>query len=381
MNKNAKNELMFLMGLGAVTSLLLKQKKLSLGLTLGAAVLGLSKVTKPFSFRNRVVMITGGSRGLGLALAKRFVREGAYVSLLARDAKELERAKTLLLGFTSSDHILLCECDITDNAQLTNAFQKTMNELGDIDVLVNNAGAIIVGPFESMSLADFEAQIRLHLYANVNATQKILPIFRKKKGGRIVNICSMGGKVAVPHMLPYDTSKFALAGFSQGITAEFAKENIAVTTVYPTLMRTGSPIQAVFKGNAQKEFSWFANADVFPGLSMSVEEAADKIVEATRHRRSELIPTGLGRARMMIGAFLPELMLYTMGVMNRLMPSGISSMYRTGAQAQTESSYLSTSLKQAAEKAEQDNNQHEKSNPHFNLGLPRSEDRFGFFKN
>ena len=369
MNKNVKNELMFLMGLGAVTSLLLKQKKLSLGLSLGAAALALSKVKKPFSFQNRVVMITGGSRGLGLALAKRFVREGAYVSLLARDSKELERAKTLLLGFTTADHILLCECDVTDNNRLGKAFQKTTLELGTIDVLVNNAGAIIVGPFESMSLEDFDAQIKLHLYANISATQKILPIFRKNKGGRIVNICSMGGKVAVPHMLPYDSSKFALAGFSQGITAEFAKENIAVTTVYPTLMRTGSPIQAVFKGNAQKEFSWFANADVFPGLSMSAEEAAEKIVEATRERRSELIPTFIGRARMMVGAFLPELMLYTMGIMNRLMPSGISSMYKTGAQAQTESSYLSSSLKLAAEKAEQDNNQMEKSNPLFNLGL------------
>ena len=369
MNKNAKNELMFLIGFGAVTSFFLKQKKLSLGLGLGVAALALSKVTKPYSFQNRVAMITGGSRGLGLALAKRLVREGAYVSLLARDLKELEQAKNLLMNYTSDDHVLLCECDVTDNGQLTKAFQKTTHELGAIDVLINNAGAIIVGPFESMTLEDFDAQIKLHLYANINATQKILPIFRKNRGGRIVNICSMGGKVAVPHMLPYDSSKFALAGFSQGITAELAKENISVTTVYPTLMRTGSPIQAVFKGNAQKEFAWFANADVFPGLSMSAVEAAEKIVQATRDRRSELIPTFIGRARMMVGAFLPELMLYAMGIMNRLMPTGISFMYRTGAQARTESSYLSSSLKKAAKQAEQENNQTEKSDPHFNLGL------------
>ncbi len=204
MNKNAKNELMFLMGLGSVAALLFKQKKLSAGLGLGVATLALSKVTKPYSFENRVAMITGASRGLGLALAKRLVREGAYVSLLARDAKELEQAKNLLLAHTTADHILICECDVTDNGQLTKAFQKTVHELGDIDLLINNAGAIIVGPFESMTLEDFDAQIKLHLYANINATQKILPIFRKNKGGRIVNICSMGGKVAVPHMLPYE---------------------------------------------------------------------------------------------------------------------------------------------------------------------------------
>jgi short-subunit dehydrogenase len=340
---------------------------MSLGLS--AAALTLSSIEKPYSFKGRVALITGGSRGLGLALAKRLVREGAMVSILARDAKELLRAKNILTTYAPEDRVMIYECDITDENQLSAAFEKTISRFGDIDVLINNAGSILVGPFESMLMEDFEAQMKLHLYANISATQKILPVFRRKRDGRIINICSMGGKVAVPHMLPYDSSKFALAGFSQGIAAELAKENIAVTTVYPTLMRTGSPIQAVFKGDAKKEFAWFANADVFPGFSMAAEEAADKIIEASRERKSEFYPSLIGKFRMTVGHFFPELMIFMMGVMNRLMPNGKSYLYRTGAQCLADDSYLTSGLRQSASRAEGELNQEQKSNPEFNIGL------------
>ncbi len=369
MNKNAKNELMFLMGLGAITSLIFRQKKLALGLTLGAAAVAVSKRKVADSFERKVAVITGGSRGLGLALAKRLVIEGAYVTLLARDLGELEQAKTILSRVGSPDQVDIWQCDITDQQQLIEAFRKTVQHWGTIDLLINNAGSIIVGPFESMTLADFEAQMKLHVYANIHATNEILPIFRRHGGGRIINICSMGGKVAVPHMLPYDTSKFALAGFSQGITAELSRENISVTTVYPALMRTGSPIQAVFKGQAAKEFSWFANADVLPGLSKDAHEVADQIIEASRDRRTQLIPSFVGRLRMMMGTFFPELAMGAMGLMNWLMPRGNSFNYRTGAQVQNKNTYLLKSLEQRAADAQKDLNQTEKTNPEFNLGI------------
>jgi short-subunit dehydrogenase len=370
MNKNAKNELMLLLGLSAATSLLFRQKKLAFGLAVATAAVGLSKEqNKKQPFNGKVALITGGSRGLGLALAKVLIKQGAYVSLLARDLSELYQAQYILTRIASKEHVMIHVCDVTNPEQLNAAIQKTAEHWRDIDLLINNAGAIIVGPFESMTMQDFEAQMKLHLYANVHATQQILPYFRKKKDGRIVNICSMGGKVAVPHMLPYDTSKFALAGFSQGITAELARENISVTTVYPTLMRTGSPIQAVFKGESEKEFAWFANADIFPGLSMSADEAAKKIIQAAADRRSELIPSWIGRMRMMVGAFLPELMLVTMGLLNQLMPRGNSQQYRTGAQSQTKKSYLFKSFEKKAEKIQKEFNQEEKLNPEYNLGL------------
>ncbi len=240
MNTQAKKELAFLLGIGSILSLALRKKDLSRGLGLGAAILAISNFKKkPDSFKNKVVVITGGSRGLGLALARRFAIEGARVALLARDTKELERAKHILETHTRSSHILLCNCDITDDDQLSMAIGNVISLFGEIDVLVNNAGAIIVGPFGSMEMQDFEAQMKLHLYANISATKKVLPHFRRRKNGRIINICSMGGKVAVPHMLPYDTSKFALAGFSQGLTSELAMENISVTQSGPGLFRHG----------------------------------------------------------------------------------------------------------------------------------------------
>ncbi len=369
MNTQAKKELSLLLGIGSILSVALGKKKWARGLGLSAAALAVSNFKKLDSFRGKVVVITGGSRGLGLALARRFAIEGARVALIARDTNELERAKHILEMHTRSSHILLCKCDITDDDQLSMAFGNVISMFGEIDVLVNNAGAIIVGPFGSMEMQDFEAQMNLHLYANIRATKKVLPHFRRRKNGRIINICSMGGKVAVPHMLPYDTSKFALAGFSQGLGSELAMENITVTTVYPALLRTGSPIQAVFKGEAKKEFSWFANADVFPGLSLDADIAAIKIIQASRERRTELIPSFVGRARMFTGALFPELMNYTMSFINRLMPTGTLGQYRTGAQCLTSDTYLTEGLQQASQKAEKDLNQKQKNDPDFNLGL------------
>ncbi|MBC7419577.1 MAG: SDR family oxidoreductase [Bdellovibrio sp.] len=369
MNKKAKNELMFLMGLGALASVLFGRKKLAAGLALGTAAVAFSKKKSADSFDGKVAVITGGSRGLGLALAKKLVIEGSRVTLLARDLGELEKAKEHLSKFTSADKICIFQCDVTDQEQMIEALRTTVRHWGSIDLLINNAGAIIVGPFESMTMTDFEAQMKLHVYANIHATNEILPIFRRRGGGRIINICSMGGKVAVPHMLPYNTSKFALSGFSQGITAELSRENISVTTVYPALMRTGSPIQAVFKGDAEKEFAWFANADVLPGLSLDAHDAANQIIEASRDRQTELVPSLIGRVRMMAAVLFPELMQSAMGLMNRLMPRRNSFNYRTGAQAQTKDSYVLKSLQRRAESAEADLNQTEKHNPEFNLGI------------
>ena len=369
MNKKAKNEMIFLLGLATFASLIVKRKRVAATLAFGAGALALSKWEEPDSFRGQSVVITGGSRGLGLALAKRLVTEGAYVHLLARDAEELARAELMLVSYGSADQINTMACDITQPEELANAIRQVTEKSGSIDMLINNAGAILVGPFDAMILADFEAQMNLHLYANINATKEVLPYFRRQKHGRIVNICSMGGKVAVPHMLPYDTSKFALAGFSQGITAELARENISVTTVYPATMRTGSPIQAVFKGDAEQEFAWFANADVMPGLSIGANEVAEKIIEAARDRRAELVPSRMARTRLIFGTLFPELALTFMGMINRLLPRGQSQQYRTGAQCKTDRSYLLDSLEQTAHDAEIDLNQTEKTDPQFNLGL------------
>lgn len=370
MRKQVKNELLWICGLSALALFASKNRKASL-IPIAAGGLLLLNKTPAESFRGQSVVITGGSRGLGLALANELVQEHANVTLLARDYSELSKALDVLEQHQKGN-VYIVTCDVTKPDDLKSAFESVQRRFGGIDMLINNAGAITVGPWESMDQEDFEVQMNLHVYAPMNAIRLALPYLRTSESGkRIVNICSMGGKVAVPHMLPYDTSKFALAGFSQGVGAELAHEGISVTTVYPTLMRTGSPIQAVFKGDHEKEFAWFQASDVFPGLSTSAHTAARQIVQAARDRRWDFTPSALAKVRMMTNAFFPELMGVVMGWINTFMPNGQSKEYKTGAQSRSlfEKSMLTKPLVSKAREAEDDLNQEPKTDPRFNMNL------------
>lgn len=371
MKKAMRNELSVLLGMGAGLFALAGKRKFAAGLACSAGALYFSAPKETDSFRGQSVVITGGSRGLGLALAKKFAAEGARLSLMARDLAELERAAEMIRHDFPETEVLLLACDITEPETLFTSFRKIEKIYGGVDALVNNAGAISVGPFESMELEDFEAQMRLHLYAVIEAVKVALPYLHESEGKRIVNICSMGGKMAVPHMLPYDASKFALAGFSQGLSAELAQDQISVTTVYPTVMRTGSPIQAVFKGDHEKEYAWFAIADVLPGLSLSAESAAEQIVEAARSRRTDLTPSFAARSRNILAALFPETMAWFMGVVASRMPQGQSHERKTGADSRglLKRSWLGLPFRLRAKTLEKALNQKPKHDADFNLGV------------
>jgi NAD(P)-dependent dehydrogenase (short-subunit alcohol dehydrogenase family) len=223
------------------------------------------------------VLITGGSRGLGLVLAREFSRHGARMAVCARDAEVLDRARAELEA--RGVPVLALPCDLTDRDQVSRMVSEIADRFGGIDVLVNNAGIIQVGPLDSMTLEDFEGAMAANFWSAVYTTLAVLPVMRRQGSGRIVNVASIGGKISVPHLLPYSASKFALVGFSEGLRAEMSREGIVVTTVCPGLMRTGSPRNVIFKGRHRAEYAWFAIADALPGLTMSAERAARKIVE------------------------------------------------------------------------------------------------------
>jgi short-subunit dehydrogenase len=153
-----------------------------------------------------------------------------------------------------------------------------------------------------------------------------------------VNISSIGGKIAVPHLLPYSASKFALTGFSEGLRAELQKDNIYVTTVCPGLMRTGSPRNAFFKGQNEKEYTWFVLGDSLPGLSQSAESAARRIIDACRYGEPELItslPAAIG-AR--FHALMPRLSIELAAAVNRYaLPEagGIGAARVSGSESET----------------------------------------------
>src|SRR6266550_1527092 len=202
--------------------------------------------TARYSLHNKVALITGGSRGLGLVLARQICAQDGKVALIARDPDELARAKADLAPRGGA--VLTIQCDLLDAAQIDAAVSQIIDRLGKIDILINSAGIIEVGPLEHMTREDFERAMRLHFWAPYELVSRIVPEMRTWGGGRIVNISSIGGKVAVPHLAPYSVSKFALTGFSDAIRAEFARDNIHVTTVAPGMMRTGSHVNAKFKG-------------------------------------------------------------------------------------------------------------------------------------
>jgi short-subunit dehydrogenase len=140
-------------------------------------------------------------------------------------------------------------------------------------------------------------------------------------GGRIVNISSIGGKIAVPHLASYSASKFALTGFSDAARAELARDNIHVTTVAPGMMRTGSHVNAKFKGRHDDEFAWFAASAGAPLISMNADRAARKILAACRRGQPSLTLTFAARAAIFGNALCPNLTGYVMKFVNRFLPA------------------------------------------------------------
>ncbi len=271
-----------------------------------------------YSFAGKVVLISGGSRGLGLVIARQLAAEGARIALLARDENELARAKADLAS--RGAHVLPIICDLTSRDLIASAIDQTLAHFGAIDVLINNAGVIEVGPLEHMAREDFERSLAVHFWAPYELTMRARPHMRERGGGRIVNISSIGGKIAVPHLAPYCVGKFALTGFSDSVRAELARDGIFVTTVAPGLMRTGSHLNAHFKGEHDAEFAWFSFSNAMPLISMSAERAASKVIAACRRGQPSLTLTFAARFAIAANAVAPNLTGYAMKVANKLLP-------------------------------------------------------------
>ena len=274
--------------------------------------------TARYSLRDKVAVITGGSRGLGLVLARHICAQGGNVALIARDPDELARAKADLAP--RGGGVMTFPCDVLDTSQIEAAVRQIVDRFGKIDILINNAGIIEVGPLDHMTREDFEHAMQLHFWAPYELVSQIVPEMRTWGGGRIVNISSIGGKVAVPHLAPYSVSKFALTGFSDAIRAELARENIHVTTVAPGMMRTGSHVNAKFKGKHDSEFAWFAASAGAPFVSMNADRAARRILAACRRGQPSLTLTFAARGAILGNALFPNLTGYAMRLVNRFLP-------------------------------------------------------------
>ena len=288
---------------------------------LGAAV-AVSKwrrAQRALDLGGHVALVTGGSRGLGLLIARELGRQGAVVMLVARDEMELRRAQQDL--HARGVEAAYVVADITDEATAERIVSETITRFGRLDVLINNAGVITVGPIDHMSVTDFADAMSTHFWGPLHAMRAAIPFMKQRGGGRIVNISSIGGRVGVPHLTAYCASKFALTGLSTSLQAELRQHGIFVTTVCPGLMRTGSPFNARFKGRHREEFAWFTIADSLPVISIDGRRAAVQVVDAMRHGDAELIVSWPARVAIAAAAVAPNTVATAMDLTNRLMPS------------------------------------------------------------
>jgi short-subunit dehydrogenase len=268
--------------------------------------------------QGKTILITGGSRGLGLVMARQLLDAGARVAICARDEAELERARAELRQ--QGKEIFAWTCDVTDRAQVEQLINQVREHFGAIDILINNAGTDIVGPLENLTMQDYDDLMKLHFWAPLHTAYAVLPEMQARRAGRIVNISSIGGKLPSPHMLAYCASKFALVGLSEGMRVELAKDGILVTTVCPGMIHSGVIDHAIFKGQHRKEYSWFSVGDSLPILSASPEKVARATIAGLRRGAVEVIVPVPAWLIVKFYALFPGLSTNLFGLVNRLFP-------------------------------------------------------------
>ena len=326
------------------------------GITAAAAITrALLRSARYMNLNGKVVLITGGSRGLGLVLAREFANKGARVAVCARNERELERVQR---EFEEAGWPLMtATCDVGVRAEIGRVVESVSGQMGGIDVLVNNAGTLIVGPVENQDSESFEDAMQTNFWGPYYATSAVLDYMKRRRSGRIVNITSIGGKVAFPHLLPYTASKFAFVGYSEGLRAELAKYHVFVTTVCPGLMRTGSPRKAEFTGQPEKEYAWFTISDSLPLASIGARTAARRIVDACVHGDPEVHLGWTARIGAIAQGCAPGFMAEMLSVVDRLMPDALPGRPQRQKGEESESNLTINVATKLTRAAEVDNNQ------------------------
>lgn len=287
------------------------------GAALGVGASALSERRRSGLMNGKVVLITGGSRGLGLQLAREFGASGASVVICARGREGLDRAVAELSGRGVRAHGVVC--DVTDADAVEDLLDEAERHFGRLDAVVNSAGIMRVGPQETLTEDHFRQAMDVMFWGPFHLSRAAVDRLRRTRG-TIVNITSIGAYLSVPHLLPYSTAKHAWAALSEGMAAETAGSGVRVTTVVPGLMRTGSHRGVVFTGDPEREYAWFALAAGLPLVSVSAEHAARRIVRATAGRRGFLVISPMARAGMAVHGVAPGLTQGAMRMVGRLLP-------------------------------------------------------------
>jgi NAD(P)-dependent dehydrogenase (short-subunit alcohol dehydrogenase family) len=287
---------------------------------------------KRVSLRGRVAVITGGARGLGLAITRELLARGCRVAICGRNAQLVEDAVEDLAE--AGAQVFGTACDTSDGEAANEFIRAVLDHYGSIDVLVNNAGQCFVGPAVELGAADLDHALRNIFWLQYHPTMAVLPHMRKRGFGRIANITSLAGKAPVPHQAAYVAGKYAATGWSQTLATELSREGIQVSTITPPPLKNGAPLHVHFNGRVDQEFRWFARMLTSRFTAASAQRAARVVVDALEHGDFERAVTPFSWFISRLHGMAPNLNLRLLAAIERLQPAaagpGVSSHMRLG---------------------------------------------------
>ena len=235
-------------------------------------------------FKNKVVLITGASSGIGKQTAIEFAKLGSSIILVARRKNKLEQVENELKQFNVNT--LVCACDVSKKDQVEELSKIVLQKFDSIDILVNNAGFAIYGSVSDLSINEIESQMETNYFGMIYCVKNFLPLMLKKKSGHIVNVASVGASFSVPGVSSYCATKFAMLGFSEGLKHELYGTGVGLTVVSPIMVRT-----PLFEHPSFTNFSKFST-----GVSLSSETVAKTIIKASNSSRLEIVVPSVARA-------------------------------------------------------------------------------------
>jgi NAD(P)-dependent dehydrogenase (short-subunit alcohol dehydrogenase family) len=237
------------------------------------------------SLNGKVVAITGGGRGIGRAIAQSLAREGARVAVGDLDRASAEATAAALGG----DAIGL-GLDVTDHAGFTAFLDEVERRLGPLDVLVNNAGIMVVTPLVEETGDSIARQLELNLRAVIHGTQEAMRRMTPRRSGHIVNVASIAGRTGFPHLATYAATKHGVVGLSESVRAELRGTGVEVSVVMPSVVRT-----ELAAGLADSRVK-----------AVEVEDVADEVLSALRRPRFDIFVPRSNGPLVQLGNVLPR---------------------------------------------------------------------------
>ena len=233
-------------------------------------------------FKNKVVLITGASSGIGKQTAIEFAKLGSNIILVARRKNKLEQVENELKQFNVNT--LVCACDVSKKDQVEELSKSVLQKFNSIDILVNNAGFAIYGSVYDLSINDIESQMETNYFGMIYCTKNFLPLMLEKKSGHIVNVASVAASFGLPGIASYCASKFAMLGFSEGLKHELSGTGVGITVVSPIMVKTDF-----------FDHPSFEKMPKYSPTSLNSKTVAKAIIKASNSSRLEIITPSIVR--------------------------------------------------------------------------------------